>query len=71
MSMMAPLSDLATVLDQLLTAVAELDELCQQCVGIEDGALGDAHRVDGGGARAEPLQQGANAGHHDGGAAVG
>ena len=42
----APLGNLAAVFNQILAAVAEMNELCQQSIGIEDGALADVDRVD-------------------------
>ncbi len=67
----AALGDLAAVLDELLTAVAEVDEPGHHGVGVEDGTLGHVDGVDFGGARPQPLQQCAHTGDHDGRAAFG
>jgi hypothetical protein len=49
--------ELAAVLDELLAAVSEADELGREVVGVDDRTGMHAHRLDLGGSRSEPLQQ--------------
>ena len=56
---------LAAVLDEILAAVAEADQRVEQCVGIDDIVRMHDDRLDLDRFRAQPLQQGAHAGHDD------
>ena len=53
----APAGELATMLDELLAAVAELGEPSDELVGIDDVVRMHADRIDRGGVGAQPLQQ--------------
>ena len=58
-------------LDLVLAAVAELDELSGEDVGVDDPAGPDRDRLDGGGLRPEALQHGTDGGDDDRWAALG
>ncbi len=61
----AATGELAPVLDQLLAAVAELDELRDEPVGVDDRLGSHDDRFDLGGVRTELLEQGPHAGDDD------
>ena len=58
-------SELAAVLDELLTTIAEVDEPVGELVGIDDRSVADRDRLDGQRLGTEPLEQGTHAGDDD------
>ncbi len=63
--------ELAAMLDELLAAVPEGDEPCDELVGVDDVGGVDGDRVRGRGFRPETLQQAADASDDDGRPAIG
>ena len=58
----SPAGELTTVFDELLAAIAEVDEPAGQLVGIDDGAVAHLDRLGGESTGTEALQEGAHAG---------
>ena len=56
--------------DELLAAIAEVDEVAGQLVGIDDAAVAHHDRLGGEGTGTEALEEGAHAGDDDAGTAL-